>query len=184
MKKITLKLNGTFEHQWLDAIHGKVVPASAINVTDDVFMALSQNSETKRYDLATKTVIDYLPPFDAVAALNAKRVEINVGSTQALNSIIRQYTREEIDSWPVQESEAKSWAVDNMADTPLIDSMVANRPSVDKPELVSRILENAVIYKAFSGVVIGKKQAFEDQLNSLDPATATQDDIDAIEVVY
>ena len=57
MKKITLKQNGTFEHLWIDAIHGASIPASAIDVTDAVFMELSQNHD-KKYDPATKIVSD------------------------------------------------------------------------------------------------------------------------------
>lgn len=184
MKTITLKQNGTFEHQWIASLHGKAVPASAIEVTDAVFMVLSQNPQSKKYEPDTKTVSDYAPPFDVVTALNNKRNEINTASKTALNGIISQYTREEIDSWTIQEAEATAWTADNQAETPLIDGMVANRPSVDKAELIRRILANAASYKVFSGAVIGKKQAFEDTLNALGPATATQADIDAIEVIF
>lgn len=38
-------------------------------------------------------------------------------------------------------------------------------------------------YKALTGVVIGKRQAFEDELNALS-IDATQDDIDSIVVAF
>lgn len=74
MKKITLKQNGTFEHVWLKGIHQ--IPASAIEVTDEIFMQLSQNPDLKKYDQVTKNVSDYIPPFDLVSAKSITQSEI------------------------------------------------------------------------------------------------------------
>lgn len=123
-------------------------------------------------------------PFIFADAKAAKQVEINNSAKAALSSITQQYTREEIDSWATQEAEANAYIADNAALTPLIDAMAGNRPSVDKPTLVSRILANSANYKMVSGAVIGKKHALEDNLNALDENTATQADIDAIVVAF
>jgi hypothetical protein len=61
MKKITLKSDGTFEHQWINGVHN--IPEHAIDVDDDVFILLSQSPTTKIYDPVTKTVSDYIKPF-------------------------------------------------------------------------------------------------------------------------
>ena len=181
MQTITLKINGTFEHAWLPNIH--TIPESAIEVSDADFMLLSQNPSSKRYDINTASVVDYVPPFVLDDAKTTKLAEINKKASEALTSLTTLYPRFEIDSWPTQEAEAHAWDANNSAPTPLIDLMVANRPSVDKPTLVSRIIANVADYKALSGVVIGKRQAFEDELNTLSD-TATQADIDAIVVTF
>lgn len=180
-RTITLKQNGTFEHVWLPNIH--TIPESAIEVSEADFMLLSQNPDSKRYDIATDMVVDYAPDFVLDDAKTIKLAEINSKASEALGSLTTLYPRFEIDSWPTQEAEAHAWDADNTALTPLIDLMVENRPSVDKPKLVGRIIANAADYKALTGVIIGKRQAFEDELNALSD-TATQADIDAIVVTF
>lgn len=61
MKKITLKQNGTFQHQWIHGLHNNI-PENAVDVEDDVFMTLSQDP-TKKYNQENKTISDYIPPF-------------------------------------------------------------------------------------------------------------------------
>lgn len=178
MKNIILNNNGTFKH-WLT--HQDL--NEGVEVTNSVAMELSQNPQTKRYEAATRTVIEYVPPFDLLVAKASKLSQINARSTTALSAITNQYTRAEIDSWPVQESEAKSWTNDNAVSTPLLDGIVANRPGLaDKADLVNRVLTNAANYKELSGVVIGKKQHYQDLVDAL-AVNASRADIDAIEVI-
>ena len=49
MKKITLKNDGRLEHLWIPGLH-KQIPENAIEVEDTVFLELSQNPLTKKYD--------------------------------------------------------------------------------------------------------------------------------------
>lgn len=112
-----------------------------------------------------------------------KKREINAGTSQALSSITSLYTREEMDSWPTQEAEAKAWNADNTAASPFIDSLVANNAGIDKASTVNKILTNALTYKTASGAVIGKKQALMDAVNAL-PDTSTQADLDGIVVAF
>lgn len=109
----------------------------------------------------------------------------------AMAPIKANYTDEDIASFPTQEAEAKAWDADNSAGTPLLDYMLANRPTVDKATLVSRILQNAFVYKQIAGPAIGKKQYLEDQLYDLkiqheDPEQpdVTQADFEAIVVDF
>ena len=120
-----------------------------------------------------------------------KNKEIISAYKQAMAPIKANYTDEDISSFPTQEAEAKAWDADNTAETPLLDYMLANRPTVDKATLVSRILQNAVVYKQIAGPAIGKKQYLEDQLYALkaqhedpDQPDVTQADIDAIVVDF
>lgn len=126
-----------------------------------------------------------------VELFDSKQAEVSRKFKSAMATTISTYTSEEIASFPTQESEAKAWDADNNSATPLLDYMLANRPTVDKPMLVSRILQNSVIYKQIAGPAIGKKQHYEDLLYALklqheDPEQpdVTQTDIDAIVVDF
>lgn len=120
-----------------------------------------------------------------------KQIEITQKFKSAMSPVTSLYTAEEIASFPTQEPEALAWQADNTAPTPLIDFIVAERASVNKPTLVQRIIDNAADYKSVAGPAIGKKQDFEDQLYALkaqheDPEQpdVTKADIDAIVVDF
>jgi hypothetical protein len=190
MKKITLKDDLTFEHLWIPGHHNNI-PETAIDVSDEVFLILSQNPTSKQYNPESELAVDYAQPFSFEAAFSSITTEIRRKFAAAMAPITADYTAEEIASFPTQEAEAKAYESDPNADTPLLDFMVANRPSVDKPTLVSRILANSVIYKQVAGPAIGKKQDFEDDLYALkaqheDPQQpdVTQADFDAIVVDF
>lgn len=106
-------------------------------------------------------------PFNFGAYFEAKNRDVVAAYKQAMAPIKANYTDEDIASFPTQEAEAKAWDADSNAETPLLDYMLANRPTVDKATLVSRILQNAVMYKQIAGPAIGKKQYLEDQLYAL-----------------
>jgi hypothetical protein len=123
--------------------------------------------------------------------LNNKQGEITQKFKAAMSPVTSLYTAEEIASFPTQEPEALAWQADNTAPTPLIDLIVAERASVDKPTLVQRIIDNAADYKTVAGPAIGKKQDFEDQLYALkaqhedtEKPDVTKADIDAIVVDF
>ncbi|WP_296592624.1 hypothetical protein [Methylophaga sp.] len=125
------------------------------------------------------------------ASFQSKLTEVIDAFQVAMMLVSANYTAEDIASFSTQEAEAKAYEADQNADTPLLDFMVANRPSIDKPTLVSRILANSVIYKQVAGPAIGKKQHYEDLLYSLkeqheDPnqPDAMQADFDAIVVDF
>ncbi|WP_273152867.1 hypothetical protein [Methylophaga thiooxydans] len=123
--------------------------------------------------------------------LTNKQSEIVQKFKQAMSPVTSLYTAEEIASFPTQEPEALAWDADNTAPTPLIDGILAERSSVDKPTLVQRIINNAATYKSVAGPAIGKKQDYEDLLYALktqheDPEQddITKADIDAVVVDF
>ena len=190
MKLITLTNDLTFKHLYIPGLH-KDIPDDAISVTNAVFIELSQNPQTKRLNVASGLAEDYEKSFNFFDSFNIKVNEVLASYKQAMLPIKANYTDEDIASFPTQEAEAKAWDADNNVPSPLLDYMLANRPTVDKATLVSRILQNAVIYKQIAGPAIGKKQHLEDQLYALkaqneDPEQpdATQADIDAIVVDF
>lgn len=191
MKIISLNANGTFKCQWLPWLHGNNIPNQAIQVSDHVFMELSQNPYTKKYDEETESAVDFTQPFSIHDAFLSKTIEIRAGFQAAVQAITTTYTQEEISTFLTQENEALAWQADNNAPTPGIDYIVANRPSVDKATLVGRIITNASTYKDIVFPAMGKKQAYEDELYALqlqhedsEQPDVTQADIDAIVVDF
>jgi hypothetical protein len=183
MKKITLNKDGTFAHF---VINGHPPPPGIeVNLEDDVAIKLSQNPQSLKYNFETNTLSDNVinKVFFFADEITAKQNEIDIKSNKALEIITAKYQRWEIDSWPTQEQEAKNWTADNTVVTPLLDSMLSNRVGIDKAELVTRILAKAANFKSYSGLILGKKQSYEDALALL-PDTATQADIDQIVVDF
>ncbi len=121
--------------------------------------------------------------FDLQSAKVSKIYEININLRNAMSAITSAYTRDEIDTWQIQQDEAAAYNADQTAHTPFIDSLVESRAAYDKAKMVARILTKAEIYKSISGKLIGKKQDYIDQLESL-TNDATQADVDAIIVNY
>lgn len=186
--KVTLDKDGKLIHVWLPNTHSNI-PKEAIDLPESTVKTLLNNRDTKGY--INGSVVDLVIEFSFNSAFNDKNAEIRRAFHLAMQPITSTYTAEDIASFPAQEAEAKAWQADNTAETPLLDAMVANRPSIDKATLVTRILANAVIYKQVAGPAIGKKQHFEDLLYALkeqheDPAQpdVTQADFDAIVVDY
>lgn len=82
MKKITIKANGTFEHVWLEKIH--TIPKDVIEVSDDDFLLLSQNPETKKYE--SGKVVDFVKPFILSDYKSEKRAEIRAKFEKEISS--------------------------------------------------------------------------------------------------
>lgn len=163
MKPIILNEDFTIKHVLVPGVH--MIPDDAVMVSDAVVNELLNNPQTKAY-IGGK-VVHYSAPFNFEFAFEQKNSEIRKAFSQAMNPITSTYTAEDIASFPTQEAEAKAWDANNSAPTPLLDFMLANRPTVDKETLVTRILGNSVAYKQIAGPAIGKKQYLEDQLYAL-----------------
>lgn len=119
------------------------------------------------------------PPLPTIESLiSNKRNEINVLFEQSMQQIANGYPANEVSSWAKQESEARAYIANHLAHTPLIDALASSR-SVDKADLVGRIIAKADLFADISGTLIGRRQALEDTLDAL-PETATAEDVAAI----
>lgn len=107
-----------------------------------------------------------------------KRVEINATFEQSMQQITSGYPSNEVSSWAKQETEARAYVANNSAATPLLDALASSR-SVNKAELVTRIIAKADLFAGISGTLIGRCQGLEDDLDALS-ATATAEDVAAI----
>ena len=122
----------------------------------------------------------FLPPSrPSVDALKTRQiVDINATCETAIAAIQAGYPASEVLSWPKQEAEARSYAADPGAATPILDALAEAR-GIDKAELARRVILKADAFAQYSGAVIGKRQGLEDALNAL-PADATVEQIAAI----
>jgi len=101
------------------------------------------------------------------AAKAAKLVELNAGCERALSSLTASYPPGELQSWPQQVQEAAGLLLDPPAAAPLL-SAIAEVRGLTVAELAGRVQEKAVSYAAYSGAIIGKRQAAEDLLDKAD----------------
>lgn len=108
----------------------------------------------------------------------SKRREINSAFERAMQQIVGSYPANEVSSWAKQETEARAYQANNAAATPLLDALASSR-SVNKAELVTRIIAKADSFAGISGTLIGRRQGLEDDLDALSKA-ATAEDIAAI----
>lgn len=111
-------------------------------------------------------VLDYLADdTNKVAAAKAnKLVEINAGCERALNALTITYPPGELQSWPQQVQEAAGLLLDPPGATPLL-SAIAEVRGLTVEDLAARVQEKAVGYAAYSGAIIGRRQAAEDLLD-------------------
>lgn len=86
------------------------------------------------------------------------------------------YPQTEIESFYRQEKEALAWRADNNADTPMLKQVAMVR-GVPFDVLVEKVIEKASQFAMAIGVIIGKRQAFEDRLL----ATKTLEELTALE---
>lgn len=115
-------------------------------------------------------------PIDKIAASAINR--INADYQAEMSEILRAYPEAETLTWDKQEEEARKWSADNTAATPLLDAIAQGR-SMDKAELVSRVLAKADAWIAASGLATGKRQALEDEIS----ASLAAEDREAIETI-
>ncbi|HSH71531.1 MAG TPA: hypothetical protein VK974_00615 [Methylophilaceae bacterium] len=100
---------------------------------------------------------------------------INRECERAVSQITATYPASEVLSWPKQETEARLYANNMVADTPLLSALATAR-GIPLAELASRVILKADAFAQVSGTLIGKRQQLEDMLNAL-PIDATAEDV-------
>lgn len=175
--KYILFTDGALSARYDSAINS-VIPDGALEVSDELFFQ-TINETDGVWVLVEGSVVKF--PFAAPTLAELKKsqlTEINDEFKKAMQPIIDGIPDIELKSWQKQEDEARSYIADHLAHTPLIDSIASGR-SVDKAELVTRIIAKADLFAGISGTLIGRRQALEDELNAF-PESATPEDIAAI----
>lgn len=116
------------------------------------------NLETKLFEISS----------ERVSALLAERkakmlIEVAKKTDDFKAQYLVGYSQAEIDSFYRQEKEALAWRADNSAQTPML-TQIAKVRGVPFDILVRKVLEKSDQFAVAIGMIIGKRQAFEDRL--------------------
>lgn len=95
---------------------------------------------------------------------------------QLKNSLLAGYPQTEIESFYRQEKEALAWQADHNTPTPML-SQIARVRGVPLEVLIEKVIEKSAQFAVAIGIIIGKRQAFEDRLIAL----KTPNDLTALE---
>lgn len=175
MSKHILFINGALSARYDSEIHGDAIPVEAVEVSDQLFYQ-TINETDGAWTLVDGEIIKLpFPPPTKESLIANKRAEINAAFEQSMQQITNGYPPNEVSSWSKQEAEARAYIANNTAATPLIDALASSR-SVNKAELVTRIIAKADLFAGISGTLIGRRQGLEDTLDALSP-TATAEEI-------
>lgn len=137
--------------------------SDASDCTEDEFFSLTQPQRAE-------------PSLEELKGIQSEN--INIAFEKAIQEVTSGYPTSEVKSWSKQETEARAYLANNNADTPLINALASSR-SVDKADLVERIIAKADLFADISGTLIGRRQALEHALDAL-PETATAEDVAGI----
>lgn len=121
------------------------------------------------------TVYSPLPVLTLEEAKAAKLAEINAECQRMLESLTPTYPERELTTFDKQESEARAYAADATASTPLLSALAAGR-GIELADLAQRVIAKADAFTIASGFIIGQRQALEDRLD----AAQTVDDVQAV----
>ncbi|MCO8167872.1 hypothetical protein NJC40_08780 [Pseudomonas sp. 21LCFQ02] len=105
------------------------------------------------------------------AAKVAKLIDLNAACERALGELSSAYPPAELQSWPQQVAEAAGLQLDPPAQAPLLTA-IAEARGVAVAELAGRVQQKALAYAEFSGVIIGKRQRLEDELDAAETLEA------------
>lgn len=107
----------------------------------------------------------YVPPVPTLEEVKAAKLsEINAAADRAIATLTATYPDREISTFDKQESEARAYAADPAASTPLLSALAQAR-GIPLDELVRRVLAKADAFAVASGSIIGQRQALEDRLD-------------------
>jgi len=111
----------------------------------------------------------------ALAAINA-RCELELRAVKA------GYPEGEVQSWAKQEAEARTYAADSEASTPLLGALSAAR-GIDLAVLAQKVIEKADLFAVASGQIIGTRQRCEDAIEAAAIIEPAEDAILAVQAV-
>lgn len=166
------------------------IPSKAVPLSDEQYIALLNGQSEGKQIIADKTgypvLIDPQPSAAHVLNLDTltweisaeKQVELFIDKKNRLlatlankadalkSGLLIGYPQTEIESFYRQEKEALAWKADNKAETPMLKQIAIVR-GVPFDVLVEKVIEKASQFAVAIGVIIGKRQAFEDRLLAL-----------------
>lgn len=85
----------------------------------------------------------------------------------------------EFASWSIQAAEAKAWAAEPSAPTPVLDQIAASR-GIPAATLKAAALRKTLAYEHLSAHIAGQRQALQSKIDAAETQTA----LDAIEITF
>ena len=85
----------------------------------------------------------------------------------------------EFASWSIQAAEAKAWAAEPSAPTPVLDKIAASR-GIPAATLKAAALRKTLAYEHLSAHIAGQRQALQSKIDAAETQTA----LDAIEIAF
>lgn len=115
------------------------------------------------------------------AACTAKIIELNVLAQDFISAQtgLNQVPEFEVQTWAIQGAEAKAWAVNRAAPTPILDK-IAQARGVPADVLKQAALRKTQQYESLTALVAGQRQALQTRIE----AAKTLDELDAIEIAF
>ena len=85
----------------------------------------------------------------------------------------------EVQTWSIQAAEARAWAVDKTAPTPVLDQIAASR-GIDADKLKAAALRKTLAYEKLTAHVAGQRQALQSKIE----AAKTQAELEKIVIEF
>jgi hypothetical protein len=85
----------------------------------------------------------------------------------------------EVQSWSLQSKEARAWAEDKNAETPILDK-IADVRGISPIKLKEKVFEKQESYNAMLAAVIGQRQSLQNRIES----AQTIEDLEVIEIKF
>lgn len=156
----------------LDMDYGANLPADCIEVPLEDYDAAMARPAGHSFDFVGGQLVITAPPALTLEQVKAAKLsELAAAMSQRIASIKAGYPDDEVLSWPEQKAEALAYTADKTASTPMLSGISGPR-GIALDMFVSRVLANAAAWTAASAALIGKRQAYEDQVNAA-PNAAT-----------
>ncbi|NIB44766.1 hypothetical protein HBA55_34620 [Pseudomaricurvus alkylphenolicus] len=92
--------------------------------------------------------------------------KINTKVNRAIESLKAGYPVQEVETWTLQKLEADAWTLDNSAPVPTLTGIAARR-GVGVDVVVAKVRAKSDLYQGTLGLILGNRQAAEDQLDAL-----------------
>ena len=84
-----------------------------------------------------------------------------------------------VQSWSLQSKEARAWAEDKNAETPILDK-IADVRGISPIKLKEKVFEKQESYNAMLAAVIGQRQSLQNRIES----AQTIEDLEVIEIKF
>ena len=104
---------------------------------------------------------------DLAALKTAKISQLNAAAQAFINTSaeIDKVPDFEVQTWSIQAAEARAWAVDKTAPTPVLDQIAASR-GIDADKLKAAALRKTLAYEKLTAHVAGQRQALQTKIEA------------------